>query len=74
MVLVDKGRKSGMNTVFLVEDHQCMGYTTTELASETQDLKTLKKKLTRFNQLGPYLNSLVADAYWAGRLKEVKAK
>ena len=73
MILLDKGRKSGMHTVFLVEGHACLGYTTAELASETQDLALLKKKLTRFEagSGGTYLQSLVAEAYWAGRLKEV---
>jgi hypothetical protein len=73
MILLDKGRKSGMHTVFLVEGHACLGYTPAELASETQDLALLKKKLTRFEagSGGTYLQSLVAEAYWAGRLKEV---
>ena len=49
MILLDKGRKSGMHTVFLVEGHACLGYTTAELASETRDFTLLKKKLTRFD-------------------------
>lgn len=74
MILLDKGRKPGIHTVFLIENHQCLGYTTAELASETQDFGLLKKKLTRFEQGvgGTYLQSLVADAFWAGRLKQVK--
>ena len=74
MILLDKGRKPGMQTVFLIENHHCIGYSSTELASETQDFTLLKKKLTPFEQGvgGTYLQSLVADAYWAGRLKQVK--
>jgi len=43
------------------------------LASETRDFTLLKKKLTRFDpgEGGTYLQSLVVEAYWAGRLKEV---
>ena len=69
MVLTDKGRKPGVKTVFLVDEGRFKGYTTSELASELKDFSLLQKKCTPVEDGGPYLNSLLADAFWAGRLQ-----
>jgi DNA polymerase-3 subunit epsilon len=71
MVLTDKGRKPGVKTVFLVDEGRFIGYTTSDLASELKDFTLLKKKCTPVEDGGPYLNSLLADAFWAGRLQKV---
>jgi hypothetical protein len=71
MVLTDKGRKPGLKTVFLVDEGRFIGYTTSDLASELKDFALLKKKCTPVEDGGPYLNSLLAHAYWAGQLHRI---
>jgi hypothetical protein len=52
-----------------VDEGRFIGYTTVELASELKDFALLRKKCTLVEEGGPYLNSLLADAFWAGRLQ-----
>lgn len=60
-LLIDRGRKTGEKTAFLIENHQLTGYVRTELATSLVLSETLRTQSTPLPQ-SPYISGLLIHA------------